>query len=132
MLAKKRVVMDSSAMIACLEEGRDFFDALRDTFEGGLEVVVPSSVVNELRKLAARGGKRGAAACLALQLLEKGSNDVAVRVINVGAERPDEALLELAAELDAYLITLDRELRKAAEARGIVALTYIRSKRRFG
>lgn len=132
MAAKKRVVVDSSAMIACLEQGRDFFDALRDAFEGGLEVIVPSSVVDELRKLAAHSGRRGGAARLALQLLEKCSGEVIVRVIDVGAMSPDEALLELAAKLDAYLITLDRKLRKAAEARGIVTLTYIRSKRTFG
>ncbi|MEM0023105.1 MAG: PIN domain-containing protein [Thermofilaceae archaeon] len=129
---KKVVVIDSSAIIACLEDRRDLFEALRDTFEGGVEVAVPNAVLEELKKLATQSGRRKLAAKSALQLLQRGSDDIVVRVIDVDAKSTDEALLKLSMELNACLITLDRELRKTAEAKGITALTYLRSKKRFG
>ncbi|MEM0307584.1 MAG: PIN domain-containing protein [Thermofilaceae archaeon] len=132
MPGKTVVVIDSSAIIACLEDRRDLFEALRDSFEGSVEVVVPNAVLEELKKLAAQGARKKLAARLALQLLQRGSDDIVIRVIDVDAKSTDEALLKLSMELNAFLITIDRELRKTAEAKGITALTYLRSKKKFG
>lgn len=132
MRGRKVVVIDSSAIIACLEDRRDLFEALRESFEGYVEIAVPNAVVEELKKLAARNGRKGLAARLALQLFDRGADYVTIRVVNVDAKSADEALLKLSAELNAYLITVDRGLRKTAEARGIATFTYIRSKKRFG
>lgn len=127
-----RVVADTSAILACLADKVDFFDALRGAHEGRIELLVPAVVVEELKVLAKRRGRRGGLAKLALSLLTKEHGGVTVRIIPGAAEKTDDALLRLASELDAFLLTADVELRKAAEARGLKTLAYIRSKRRFG
>jgi len=126
------VVVDTSALIACLEDGGDPFEALTEACEGRVELLVPTTVLKELERLSAERGRRGRIARLALELLNRGAEGIEVKVVHVAAEDTDKALLRTASEYDALLLTADTKLGKVAEARGLAVLRYIKSKKRFG
>lgn len=129
----KAIVIDTSAILACIEDGCDPFESLREIFEGLVEVIIPSAVLDELRELAKGKGRRGRCARLGLEILLSATpSDLSIRFVDLKGRSVDEALLQLASELNAFLLTADAGLRKKAEARGLRTLTYLKSKRRFG
>ncbi len=129
---RRRVLIDSSAVMACVEDGCDFYGSLGEVLEGEVELLVPHPVLEELRRLAGGRGRRGRLARLALALLLGGGPEwVAVRVVKAEGASVDEAILRLAAEQGACILTADRELASRARALGLPTLTYVKSRRAF-
>jgi rRNA-processing protein FCF1 len=84
-----------------------------DRLRPGSMLGVPSSVLAELDRLAARGTPEAAAA-----------RALAARYHTVTAiGRGDDAVLRVAVRLGAWVVTADRELRARLSARGVGVLT---------
>jgi len=102
-----KVVLDTNALLAPFSRGIWLEDELQRIL-GGVEVYVPSSVLEELRRLS--GGMPEARAALLLASR--------YRTVEVSG-RGDEGVLEAASRLGAVLVTNDARLRAEARRRGI-------------
>ncbi len=83
-----------------------------------VEVLIPSSVLEELERLSDKGGKEGRAARVALEYLSGLISKGKVKVVET-AEKGDSALLEVAEKFGCAVITNDLELRRRAKRRGL-------------
>jgi hypothetical protein len=105
------VVLDTNALMMPVECEVRVFDEL-DRLLGvavdgeGVDLVVPRAVVAELEKLAGGAGAAGVAASVGRDLVER------CRVVDTAAAYADDAVVELAVEIDAdYVVTNDSPLR---------------------
>ena len=102
-----KVVLDTNALLAPFSRGIWLEDELQRVL-GGVEIYVPSSVLDELRRLSAGMPEARAALLLASRY----------RTVEVSG-RGDEGVLEAASRLGAVLVTNDAGLRAEARRRGI-------------
>ncbi len=117
-----RVLVDTSLLILCAEEGRDFLSILEEKLGDKLEFIVPSVVREELSKLASKPGKKGRLARVALELAK--SMDV-INIASVGGV--DKSLEKLAKDLGITVATVDVGLARRLRRAGIKVLTVGRS-----
>lgn len=109
-----KVLVDTSFLLLCIEKGRDFISLAEEKLGEPLECYVLEDVLNELKSLEGRGGKRGGFASLALRIAE--------RFKRISGERslsPDEKLLREAEKMGAAIATIDLELMGRAREKGI-------------
>ncbi len=102
-----RVVLDANALLAPFSRGVWLEDELQRVL-GGVEIYVPSSVLEELRRLASSMPEARAALLLASRY----------RIVEVSSGG-DEGVLEAASRLGAVLVTNDAALRAEARRRGL-------------
>ncbi|MFB6128927.1 MAG: PIN domain-containing protein, partial [Halorhabdus sp.] len=100
------VVLDTNALMMPVECDVRVFEEL-DRVIGETDLVVPEAVVAELDRLSTGGGEEATAASVGRDLVER------CRVVGHDATNADDAVLELARELDAYAVTNDGPLREA-------------------
>jgi len=121
------IVLIDTSVLLLISEGlaslEDFIQSVQEC-----RVIVPDFVVEELKRLALQGGKRGKLASWALSNIisrfEIAESGVEVNTV-------DDALLSLAQRLGAIIATADAELRGRARHRGIRTIYYWTAKRRF-
>ena len=103
----RRVALDTSALMMPVELDVRLFDELDRVLDGTLELVTPQPVVEELRRLAEKGGTEGTAASV--------GHDLATErclAVDTEASYADDALVELAREgVVDYVATNDVALR---------------------
>ncbi|RQG96452.1 PIN domain-containing protein [Natrarchaeobius chitinivorans] len=109
-----RVALDTSALMMPVELDVRLFDELERLLDS-CELTTPQSVVEELRRLAEKGGTEGTAANV--------GHDLATErclVVDTEASYADDALVELAREgtID-YVVTNDRPLRDRVLETGV-------------
>ena len=105
------MLLDTNATLLPFRTGIAL-DAEVERLVPGAEIAVPSSVLAELDRLAARGVRHAAAA-----------RELAARRRRVEAEgRGDRAVVAAATALGAAVLTADRELARALLARGVDVL----------
>ncbi|MCD6371603.1 MAG: 30S processome protein Utp24 [Candidatus Aenigmarchaeota archaeon] len=115
---KTQILLDSSFLIDCIEFKVDFVEQLKEKI-GKFELLVTSSVLSELKRMA----KTKPNARLVLLLLEK------YKVKTIESEfKGDESLLRKALELNAFVATNDRELRKKLKSLSIKTI-YLRNRK---
>jgi len=118
----KCAVVDTNILMYVYLNKFDIFDLLLS--EGYVKVVVPSAVVDELKRLnEVSRGKNRIAAGFALKLIER------CDIVNT-TEKGDDAILETAIKLNCLLVTSDRELIRRAVERG-VDTAYLREKKKL-
>ncbi len=113
-----KVLVDTSFLLLCVEKGRDLISLAEEKLGEPLECYVLEDVLNELKSLEGRGGKRGAFASLALRIAE--------RFRKIGGGRnlpPDEKLLREAERIGAAIATVDLELLERARRKGIPTIS---------
>ncbi|MFQ6061412.1 MAG: PIN domain-containing protein, partial [Thermoplasmata archaeon] len=112
---KQSVILDANALLMPFQHNINLDMELRRLL-GECEVLVPSSVLGELRRLARRNRNAGAALALARKY--------AIAQVEEGG---DTSLISLAREKDAVVVTNDRslirELRKSS-----IPVVYLRSR----
>ncbi len=110
-----KTLIDTSFLLHCAEKGRDFLSLAEEKIGEPLECYVIEEVLEELKALAAKGGKRGAMASTALKIAEK------MKIIRAREEKipVDEKLLREAERANTALASLDSELIRKARKRGI-------------
>jgi rRNA-processing protein FCF1 len=113
-----RVLVDASFLILCAEAGRDFIRLAEDVIGEPIEPYVTEEVLNELRSIAGRGGRRGQLASIALEIASR------MNVIGGGDRIPaDMRLLQEATRLKAAIATMDINLIRRARSLGIPVIS---------
>ena len=111
-----KAVIDTNVLIYIFTQKVDVFSQLREL--GFKKFLFPKQVITELENLEkSLNGKKRIAAKFALQLIEK-CKECEVREIE--ARGSDDAIIKLAKEEDAVIISNDKELRKKAKKLGIL------------
>lgn len=115
-----KVLVDTSFLMLCAEKGRDFITLAEETLGEKLECYVLEDVLNEVRMLASRKGKKAVMAAAALKIAEK------MQVLKSeieGVRKTDEKLLAESSRNKFVLATVDNQLIKKAKERGLPVLT---------
>ena len=117
-----RVLLDTNILMMAARLGRNLLDEISSAMGTAVEYVVPSFVMDELRRLVETGSPSvSRQASLALRLAEKCS------VIEAPLRRGvDESILEVAKLQGLVVATCDGRLRKRLRAEG-VAVVYPRN-----
>ena len=118
-----RVILDTNALMIPGQFGVDIFAELEkldyDRF------IVPSRVVRELKILYKKGGNK-VEASLALSLLDR------CEVVDAKASAKasaDDAIVQIAEDMNAAVFTVDAELRKRLKDKGIATICLRQKKR---
>ena len=119
----KRAALVDTSLLLLIGEGVDVFEQLKDF---GAVCVVPSSVLEELKRLAAERSKRGRSARLALSLIEKNCFLITDRI----AKRADDDIVELALKYGLSVATADMGLRRRL-LRKVPTIYYREAQRRL-
>jgi len=128
MINMREVVMDTNFFLLPFQFKIDIFTELDYVLGEPFHVVVSSKVLSELRGLARRTGKSGAAARFALKILAAGRQ----RFETVDSAGPvDDWVFEYAKEHRAVACTNDRELRKKLKAERLKVVG-LRTKTKLG
>ena len=104
----KKVILDSSFIISCIRQKIDFFE---ETKFMGLQVLIPTQVINEIEKVANSKKKFHIKkkAELALEILKTSD----FKKIELESEYVDDGLVEFAKKNKSVIVaTLDREIKK--------------------
>ncbi|MFC7227876.1 twitching motility protein PilT [Salinirubellus salinus] len=99
------VVLDTNALMMPVELDVRLFDELDRILPPGYELFVPEAVLDELAKLSSGAGTEATAASVGADLAERATP------VEHDAPYADDAVLEVARELEATVVTNDRPLR---------------------
>lgn len=108
-----KVIIDTNALISQFKFGVGIIREL-DRLLGAYEIVVPSSVIDELRRVKDRHARAAMKFANKFRLLDT-------------SEKGDASILSLALEHGAHVITNDRELKRILKQHGITVI-YLRQK----
>lgn len=116
------VICDTSFLIVLATKPVKKFDELENEI-GKIDFVVPSLVINELRKLVRTAEvKRSNAARLALELANK------FKIIQFQGTSADEAIIDYASKQKCLVATIDDALRNKLKSNGISVVTLANDK----
>ncbi|MEA2055048.1 MAG: twitching motility protein PilT [Candidatus Thermoplasmatota archaeon] len=105
----RTVILDTNALMIPYQSGinieREIIRLL-----GICRIIVPSSVVEEMERLANEDGKTGRAAKLGLNIIKKRG----FRLMETKS-KGDDGVIETALKMDGAIVTNDKELRKRAK-----------------
>jgi len=113
-----KVLVDTSFLLLCVEKGKDFFSMLENKTAERIEPVVPSEVLSELKRLAAKRGKKSKMALAALQIAETMEK---LAMEHEGSV--DDALIYYAKKTNHPILTSDAKLMKKLASEKIEYLT---------
>ncbi len=117
-----KVVIDTNMLMATHQFGLNLFSEIERVVNGKFEILVPKSVINELKGLQDNcKGNDKVSASVALELAKK------CRTIETEKEG-DDAVIELAKNFDSAIATNDIELKSRARQNGI-PIIYMRQKK---
>jgi rRNA-processing protein FCF1 len=121
---KRVVAFDSSFLVAIMETPTTWNEDILEKV-GSFTPVVLSSVRDELRRLAARGDKKGKFAALALGLIEQGRFSLEPD----GNGRPDDEMISFALRERAAVATIDADLARRLRASRVHTVITLRGGR---
>lgn len=108
-----KIILDTNFLIYCAENKLDYIEQISNLINEGYELVVPTQVIDELKKLRDDklkkvSGKDKRACDLALQLLEVNN----IKKVKATGKSVDDAIINLSNEDKKNIVcTLDREMR---------------------
>lgn len=120
------MVLDTNFLLLPRQFGVDIVKQMEELLEVPHELVVPTGVMNELRKLAKGKGKEGAAARFALKLIRK----CGMKKVRSSGD-VDGWISEYASKEGAIVATNDSGLRHRLKNAG-VKMVVLRSRARLG
>ncbi|MEM4281102.1 MAG: hypothetical protein QW470_03040 [Candidatus Caldarchaeum sp.] len=109
-----KALLDTSFLLLCLEKGRDYLKLIEQKLGEHIEPVILENVVDELRTIASKRGKKAMLARTALQKMIY-ANIVPFQ----NMDNADEALQKYAAEHKMPVITVDAKLAKKLASSGV-------------
>ena len=116
------IVADTNFLLSPFQFNYNLDHELRRIF-GSYKILVPKSVVNELKSIAGMGGKDGKIAKSVLEMISREDFEV----IDLGIKRADDEVLEIAKKFSGILATNDKILKERAIKEGIPCL-YMKKK----
>lgn len=105
----RAVVLDTNALLMPYQFGINLEKELNRLL-GICRIIVPRAAIEEIERLAEKGGELGRAAQLGLSIVKKRG----FRLIE-SQSRGDDGILEIALKMDAAIVTNDKELKKKAK-----------------
>ena len=114
-----KVILDTNALMIPGQFGVDIFAELEKLDYD--QFIVPSRVISELKILYKKGGNK-VEASLALSLLDR------CEVVDAKASA-DDAIVQIAGDMNATVFTVDAELRKRLKDKGIATICLRQKKR---
>jgi len=120
------IVLDTNFLLIPFQFKIDVFRQIEGILEVPHEIVVPSGVISELRKLGKGHGKEGAAARFALKLVEASK----VRKVR-STGNVDDWIVRYATKEEAIVCTNDVGLRHRLKNEGVKMIA-LRSRARLG
>ncbi|GBC72127.1 hypothetical protein HRbin02_01922 [Candidatus Calditenuaceae archaeon HR02] len=108
------VLIDTSFLLFLAESGRNILQLIEEKLGEPVVPMVPDSVIGELKRLSARGGKRGRLAELALSMAER-----MMRIESSQEVEADEELIRLASKTGYAVVTTDSALQKRLRKQGL-------------
>jgi len=119
--SSKKVILDTSGIMMVFEFKIDLENQLRRVL-GNFEIVIPSSVINELNSISKKGKeKKKTYAKLGLSYI----NNYRTKMTEGKA---DDDVLLLAEKYKGIIVTNDKEIRKKAKKK-LIKTIYLRSKK---
>jgi len=101
----RKVVLDTSFILSCVEKKIDFFDQLE---LNGVKVIIPKQVISELNGLS----KSNNSAKISLQIIKENK----FKEIDLKSKKVDRAIINLANKnKDLIIASLDREIKENVE-----------------
>ena len=122
----KKIVLDTNFLLVPYQFKVSIFTQLEGLVEGPCELLLPSGVLSELKKLSKGKGKEGGAARFALKLVSAQKPREVKSSGNV-----DEWIFRFAKEEGAMVATNDRILRDKLKKSGVKVIS-LRSRSRLG
>ncbi len=123
----KKIVLDTNFLLIPFYYKIDIFSEIAYSIQTSYKLIIPSSVVYELKSLSKNKGKEGIAARLALKIIETRKKDVAIISTTL---KPDDWIAQFAEKENAIVCTVDKELKKKIKSLGRSVIT-LRSKSRI-
>lgn len=120
----RAVVLDTNALLMPYQFGINLEKELNKLL-GICRIIVPRAAIEEIERLAGKGGEIGRAAQLGLSIVKKRG----FRLIE-SQNRGDDGILEIALKMDAAIVTNDKELKKKAKELRL-PIIYLREGNRF-
>jgi rRNA-processing protein FCF1 len=108
-----RIVLDTNALMMPVELNVRLFDELGRICPPGYDLFVPEAVLDELATLSSGNGKEATAASVGADLAER------AEPVEHEADYADDAVLEVARELEATVVTNDGPLRNRLFEAGV-------------
>ncbi|HHH77608.1 MAG: hypothetical protein J7L93_02105 [Thermoplasmata archaeon] len=105
----RAVVLDTNALMIPYQSGINIEKEITRLL-GICRIIVPSSVIEEMEKLANEDGGTGRAAKLGLSIINKRG----FRIMET-ENKGDDGVLETALKMESAIVTNDRELQKRAK-----------------
>lgn len=119
-----QVLCDTSFLMVLVEKPIKYIDRVEHEF-GRLEFIVPSVVIDELKRLAEKAGpKRAMMAKTAIQIIQTKFREVEIPK----AAHVDDAIVEYATENKCAVATIDTNLRRRLIANEVLVLTLSRDR----
>jgi rRNA-processing protein FCF1 len=118
----EQVLIDSSFILACVEKGKDLIAIAEKRFGSIFKPVTASAIIDELKLIASKGGKRGRLATLALEIVNKYS---VLPDKPMPDEDVDNFIVRIALEKKLIVATNDVKLRSQLRKLGVPHL-YLR------
>ena len=130
-LESARVVVDTSAILCCVADGKDVIEAIEEAICNRVEIVIPENVAYELEALAKGRGRRGELARASLNLLTRYISEKRVKLVRGGKGDADTIILELSSATRSYVATADARMAAKVRVLGTPTLMYRKAKKRF-
>jgi len=111
-ILKYRVVVDTNILLQSVRNNIDLFEKLADVLVAKFEIIVPEVVVKELENLRSKG--RSVERREAELVLKTVINKSKIVPVSKQYSKVDDALLSVAIDYNAILLTNDKELRRRA------------------
>ena len=108
------VILDTSFIIQCIDEKGDILNQLEQTTS--LPILIPESVINELKRLTKAIGKKGNKALLALKLAKR------YKVIRSTTSNVDEDIINLSRNSKFIVATTDSKIRRKLKFHNILTI----------
>jgi rRNA-processing protein FCF1 len=124
----RAVIIDTNFFLVPYQFKIDIFTELEQLIEVNHYFVITSKILKELEKIAGHVGKKGAAAKLALKVIEANSDKIEI----IKSNKPvDLWIAEYAEKTGAIVCTNDIKLKKRLKDNGIKVIS-LRGKTRLG
>ncbi len=125
---KKILIFDTNFLLIPYEFKIDIFSELYTIVEGAYEIIVPTVVLAELKKIASYKGRHALGAKLGLKLLEANAKNI---TFTASEGHADQWILNYAKEKRAIVCTNDKALRMKSKNADLRTIT-MKSRAKIG
>ncbi len=123
-----KIILDTNFLVYCAKYRIDYIYEIEEVIHEKSELIVLSSVLDELERLKEQVKKRSDrdAFALTLSILEHYIKKGKIKIIHVKKENADESIIEMAKNNKVTVATADKELKR--KLKGKARILVVRNK----